>query len=205
MINGMSASILGAVFYAAAAFLGVLLGSAFAQRITPFDDGPPQENVPVLTLIIACGVLGAIIAPRAPVSQLLSIAMVCVSLVAIWVSDARRGIVPDAFTLGPLAIVLTLALLQHQWWLLISAAVPFVPFAIAALLSRGRGMGWGDVKLAALGGAVLGAQLSVFAFMLACLAAAVLNYARGRKRGAIAFAPYMVCAIGIFIPLALRG
>lgn len=202
---GMSALVLGAAFFAAAALLGVLLGNAFAQRITPFADGPPQERVPVLTLITACGVLGAVITPRAPAPQLVLMALVCGSLVAIWVTDARRGIVPDAFTLGPLAIMLTLALLQHQWWPFISAAAPFVPFAIAALLSRGRGMGWGDVKLAALGGAVLGAQLSVVAFMLACLAAAVINYARGRKRGAIAFAPYMVCAIGIFIPLGMRG
>jgi prepilin signal peptidase PulO-like enzyme (type II secretory pathway) len=204
MMGGMIASFLGALFFAAAGYLGALLGSTFAERITPFADGPPQENAPVLILIIACGALGAIITPHAAAqSQLLLIALVCVALVAIWVTDARRGIVPDAFTLGPLAIMLTVALWQHQWWLFVSAVVPFVPFAIAALLSRGRGMGWGDVKLVALGGAILGAQLSVLAFALACLAAVGINYARGRKHGAIAFAPYLASAIGIAIPLGM--
>lgn len=200
----IGAAVLGALFFAAAGFLGVLLGSTFADRITPFADGPPQEQPPVIALIVACALLGAIVATHAVAqSQVLLIALVCVALVAIWVTDARRGIVPDAFTLGPLAIMLTVALWKHEWWLFVSAAVPFVPFAIAAVLSRGRGMGWGDVKLVALGGAVLGAQLSVLAFAVACLAAVGISYARGRKQGAIAFAPYLASAIGIAIPLGL--
>jgi leader peptidase (prepilin peptidase)/N-methyltransferase len=123
--------------------------------------------------------------------------------VAVWITDARRGIVPDVFTLGPLAIMLLIGLWQHEWWLFVSAAVPFVPFAAAAMLSRGRGMGWGDVKLVALGGAVLGAQMSVLAFAVACIAAVAFSYMRGRKHGPIAFAPYLASAIGLAIPVGI--
>jgi prepilin signal peptidase PulO-like enzyme (type II secretory pathway) len=204
MIVSALTSLLGGLFFAAAGYLGALLGSAFSDRITPLEDGPPAQQPPVSALIIACAIIGAIITPHAAAqSQLLLISLVCVALVGVWVTDARRGIVPDVFTLGPLAIMLVVALWKHEWWLFISAAVPFVPFAAAALLSRGRGMGWGDVKLVALGGAVLGAQLSVLAFALACLAAVAVNYRRGKKHGVIAFAPYLASAIGVTIPLVM--
>ncbi len=198
----MIAAVIGTLFFAGAGYLGILLGTSVANRITPFEDGPPVENPPLLWLIAGCALLGCVVVTHASApSQVVLIAMVCVALCAIWVTDARRGIVPDIFTLGPLAILLVVALWQHQWTLLVSAAVPFVPFAIAAVLSRGRGMGWGDVKLVALGGALLGAQTAILAFALACIAAVALNYARGRKRGAIAFAPYLATAIAAGIPL----
>jgi leader peptidase (prepilin peptidase)/N-methyltransferase len=204
MTHSILASLLGAFFFAAAGYLGALLGTAISDRIAALPDGPPQQQPPVSALIAASAVIGAIVTPHAVAqSQLLLIALVCVALVGVWVTDARRGIVPDAFTLGPLAIMLVVALWKHEWWLFVSAAVPFVPFAVAALLSRGRGMGWGDVKLVALGGAVLGAQLSVLAFAVACLAAVAVNYKRGHKRGAIAFAPYLAAAIGVTIPLIM--
>jgi prepilin signal peptidase PulO-like enzyme (type II secretory pathway) len=204
MINAMLASLLGALFFGTAGYLGVLLGNAFADRLSPLADGPPQEQPPLTLLIIGCAAIGALITPHAAAhAQLVLIAVVCVALVAVWVTDARRGIVPDVFTLGPLGIMLLVALWQHQWVLFVSAAVPFVPFAIAAHLSRGRGMGWGDVKLVALGGAVLGAQVAILAFGLACLAAVGVNYARGRKRGIIAFAPYLATAIAVAIPIGI--
>lgn len=200
----MIATLLGAVFFAAAGYVGALLGFTFAERLESFPDGPPQQNAPTAVLIGACAIIGAIVTTHAVShAQILLIALVCVALVAIWITDARRGIVPDAFTLGPLGIMLLTGLWQHEWWLFVSAAVPFVPFAAAALLSRGRGMGWGDVKLVALGGAVLGAQMSVLAFAVACLAAVAFSYMRGRQRGPIAFAPYLASAIGLAIPVGL--
>jgi prepilin signal peptidase PulO-like enzyme (type II secretory pathway) len=63
-------------------------------------------------------------------------------------------------------------------------------------------MGWGDVKLATLGGADLGLEASLVAFSLSCLAAAMYAYARGQKDVPIAFAPYLVAAIAIALPAA---
>jgi leader peptidase (prepilin peptidase)/N-methyltransferase len=197
------ASLLGAFFFAAAGCLGVLLGNVFADSITPLEDGPPQSRPPLAIIVGACAIIGGLLTPQvgAQTQVLVLTAIVCVALSAIWVTDARRGIVPDAFTLGPLAIMLMVALWQHQSATFVAAAVPFVPFAIAAALSKGRGMGWGDVKLVALGGAVLGAQMAIIAFAVACLAAVAVNYKRGRRNGAIAFAPYLTSVIGLSIPV----
>lgn len=200
----VTAAILGALFFAAAGYLGSLLGVTFADRLPRLTGAPPPQHAPIVVLIAACAAIGATVVTHASSQgQIMLIAIVCVALVAIWITDARRGIVPDVFTLGPLSIMLLVALWQHEWWLLISAGLPFIPFAVAAMLSRGRGMGWGDVKLVALGGAVLGAQTAILAFAVACLAAVAINYRRGRKSGPIAFAPYLAAAIGLAIPIGI--
>lgn len=198
------ATLLGAFFFAAAGVVGALLGITFADRLQSLPDGPAPQEAPIPLLVLGCALIGAFITVHAfSPAQLVVIAIVCVALVAIWIVDARRGIVPDAFTLGPLAIILLVAIWQHEWRYFASAAIPFVPFAIAALISKGRGMGWGDVKLVALGGAVLGAQWAIIAFAVACLTAVGVCYARGRQHGPIAFAPYLTAAIGAAIPMAV--
>lgn len=200
----ITAAALGALFFAAAGYLGSLLGVTFADRLPRLNGAPPPQHAPIAFLIAASAAIGALVTTHASSQgQVLLIAIVCIALVAVWITDARRGIVPDVFTLGPLGIMLLVGLWQHEWWLFISAAIPFVPFAVAAGLSRGRGMGWGDVKLVALGGAVLGAQMAILAFAVACLAAVVVNYTRGQKRGPIAFAPYLAAAIGLAIPIGI--
>jgi prepilin signal peptidase PulO-like enzyme (type II secretory pathway) len=129
-------------------------------------------------------------------------ALLCAVLSAIACADARFGIIPDALTLVPLAVVVAAGATQGHYGVALSAALAFVPFAIAATLSKGYGMGWGDAKLAALGGAVLGAQTAVFVFAFACLAAGAVAYARGGRRTPIAFGPYLAAAIVITMPLA---
>lgn len=198
------AILLGGIFFALAAYVGALLGLTFADRLESMPGGPSPSKAPIPLLIAACAVIGAIVTTRAAgPGQILLVAIICVALVAIWITDARRGVVPDVFTLGPLSIILLVAIWRHEWWLLISVAIPFVPFAAAAALSRGRGMGWGDVKLVALGGAVLGGERAILAFALACIAAVAVSYVRGQRRGPIAFAPYLAAAIGLAIPLGL--
>jgi len=67
-------------------------------------------------------------------------------------------------------------------------------------------MGWGDVKLAALGGAVLGVQTAILAAAGACLIATFVNVLQKRdKAQPIAFAPYLSSAIalGLLFPFAL--
>jgi prepilin signal peptidase PulO-like enzyme (type II secretory pathway) len=200
----IAATLLGALFFAAAGYVGALLGITFADHLQSLPDGPPPQNAPIAVLIAGCAAIGAVVSTHiTSPPNILLIALVCVALVAIYIIDARRGIVPDVFTIGPLAIMLLIALWQHEWQLLVAVAVPFVPFAVAAILSRGRGMGWGDVKLVALGGAILGARISILAFAGACIAAVAINYMRGNKRGAIAFAPYLASAIGLAIPIGI--
>jgi prepilin signal peptidase PulO-like enzyme (type II secretory pathway) len=198
----MMAALLGAIFFGFAAYVGDLLGNTVADRLPRLEGAPRPMAVPTIWLVAASAIIGAFVATHVVTpAQLVLVAIVICALVAGWCTDARTGIVPDWFTLGPLAIMLVVGLWQHEWWLFVSAFVPFAPFAIAAFLSKGRGMGWGDVKLAALGGAVLGAQISLFVFAVACLIAVGAAYLAKQKGGAIAFAPYLAGAIAVGIPI----
>jgi prepilin signal peptidase PulO-like enzyme (type II secretory pathway) len=64
-------------------------------------------------------------------------------------------------------------------------------------------MGWGDVKLAALGGALLGARDATLAFTCAGLAAYFVARRGGTTRRPIAFGPYL--ATSILAAVALGG
>ncbi len=193
--------LIGLALFAGAAFGGILIAQRLCRTIVAFDDGPSNAEPPANLLIAGCAMLGSIVVIRgAPVETIAIAAIVWAALVACWYCDVARGIVPDMFTIVPLAaILLGYGLLEHRYAVIIAAAVPFVPFAAAALLSRGRGMGWGDVKLVALGGAVLGMQEAVFAFGIACMAAFFSGRHRANKARPIAFAPYLAAAIGIGI------
>ena len=192
----MLAVIAGAVLFGAAGWLGTIAGAALVADVAPLSEGPPSGNPPVPWLIAGSAVLGALLAQHAVAAQLGLAALVVFALVAAWCSDVLRGIVPDICTLGPLAAILFIALIEHRPAPWISAFIVFAPFALSALLSKGRGMGWGDVKLAALGGAALGAQAALLAFAVASTAAVVVHRVAGGRGAPIAFAPYLAAAIG---------
>ncbi len=187
-----------AVLFGCAAFLAVQAGTALCERIEPFADGPQPGRPPTPWLIGGAAAIGGALALRGATLPELAVGGILIAaLVAAWYCDVRTGIVPDYFTLLPLAIFLAIALLLHDYGRLVAAAGVTLPFLGAALLSRGRGMGWADVKLAALGGMALGWQVSIAAFAFACAVAAAVAILRRRKTEPIAFAPYLAAAIGL--------
>lgn len=197
------AMFLGALFFGIAGCVGVLLaGTIKAER---YDDGPAPGSAPLPWIIGGCAVIGALVTTHTTdLTQIAVYSIVAVALAAIWCTDVLYGIVPDVFTLVPLALIFAIALLrQEPWPFLYAATVPFMPFAVTAAVSKGRGLGWGDVKLAALGGAVLGVEISLLAFAASCLVAVAHAYICGRRSQPIAFAPYLVCAIGACMPLGV--
>lgn len=186
------------LLYGCAAYLGLQCSASICEKIVPFDDGPRPGKPPTIALIGGAAIVGGLLAARGlPLLALAVFAVLVVSLVACWYSDVRCGIVPDSFTLVPLVLVLGVALLERNVSPIVSAVIVFLPFAGAALLSKGRGMGWGDVKLVALGAAVLGLQISVVAFSGACLVAVALAMVRRRRHEPIAFVPYLAGSIAV--------
>lgn len=198
----IAAALSGALFFAIVGYIGILTGRAFASGLKPLDDGPKPHDPPLVAIIAGCVFVGALVCSQ-PVSsgQVLFAAVLCGLLAAIWCVDVQTGVIPDALTLVPLALIAIVALWRHEWGVLLAASIPLLPFAIAAFASRGRGMGWGDVKLAALGGAILGAQTAVLMFALACLAAVAVAYLSKQRAKPIAFGPYMAGAIALALPL----
>lgn len=196
--------IAAAAFFGCVAFIATHVSRLVCANVTPADDGPVPGRAPVVLLVAAAAVLGGLLMWGGAAPLQLGIGVIAVfALVASWCSDATCGIVPDLFTLVPLAALLFFAFAHRDWMTIASAGIIFVPFAIAAMFSRGQGMGWGDVKLVALTGAVLGAPLALITLALACLAAAI-GHRIGRARQApIAFAPYIAAATAIALPLGL--
>lgn len=200
----IATALIGAIVFAAAAACGIAAANAMLSKLHRFDDAPPAVDFPPAALIIGAAVVGAAMGVRTPPLVLLIVtAVVIVGLVAAWSCDAKTGIIPDVFTLAPLALVVIFGLVQQQWMVLVSAAILFIPFALLAFISKGRGMGWGDAKLAALGGALLGVSTATVAFVLASFVAALAAWLKYRKRNApIAMGPYLVAAIAAALPFS---
>lgn len=192
----------GLLIFGAAALLGILAAEAICLRIDGAASAlPPAASRPA-TVVGICATAGACVALRGSAGPILAVGgLAAFALAGCWYCDLLCGIVPDFFTLFPLACIGAFAAAQGDWRVLVSAVVPFVPFAGTAALSRGRAMGWGDAKFAALGGAILGAQASLAAFALACLVAGVVAQCRGRRTTPVAFAPYL--AVAIVLALAI--
>jgi leader peptidase (prepilin peptidase)/N-methyltransferase len=134
----------------------------------------------------------------------LAVAILIVAVLSLTVcaaTDVLAGMIPDFFTLGPLIVVLAVSAVRHDWAPLLGATFAFVPFAVLAVVSRGRGMGWGDVKLAALGGALVGVFGIGLAVSAASISAYVVGVATGRARQPIAFGPYLAASIGASLGL----
>ena len=194
-----------ALLFGCAAFLTVRYSASLCEGIVPFEDGPRPGKPPTIALVVGAACVGWVLAMRGiPLPALGIFALLVVTLAACWYSDVRCGIVPDSFTLIPLALVIGIALVQRNVAPLVSAAIVVVPFGFAAFFSKGRGMGWGDVKLVALGAAVLGLRTSVLAFAAACLMAVAIAVVRRKRREPIAFVPYLASAIAVALAFPVK-
>lgn len=177
---------------------------------------PTVELLSGLALTAVFALFG--FSPDALIFSLAALALILVSLI-----DIRHYLIPDILVLviGILGLA-RLALgelpenvsflghygfiggLQENVWLNRLAALVAGGglLAILALASRGRAMGWGDVKLAAAGGLLLGWPDIVFSLAVAFVAGSLASLAviaRGRKtlKDAIPFGPFI--ALGIIL------
>lgn len=185
-----------ALVFALFAICGVIAATLVLPHLPQIDDGPQQVALPPWVPVVAATAFGCILVLRgAPVGTVGIAALATIPLCAVWYTDARTGLVPDLFTLVPLLVVVGVGALHGDWSLLVWAIAAFVPFAIAAMLSKGRGMGWGDAKFVAFGGALTGHN-ALLAFGVACLVATIVGAVRYRSLPTpIAFAPYLVAAV----------
>lgn len=73
---------------------------------------------------------------------------------------------------------------------------------ILYLLTKGKGIGGGDIKLMAGVGLLLGYKLAILSFILGCIIGSVIHIIRMKRMGAdriLAFGPYL--SLGIFITM----
>lgn len=191
-------ALIGAALFGAAGWLGTLLSEALYGKLAPEADGPAAIVVPEWTFIAVAGCVGLFVGMRGESPVHVALLLIAVmSLAACAATDFRAGMIPDLFSLGALLIVLAYAAVQHDWAPLLSALFVFVPFAALAMFSKGRGMGWGDVKLATLGGALVGMVGITLAVGVASISAYIVGRTSGRLKQPIAFGPYLAASIGV--------
>jgi leader peptidase (prepilin peptidase)/N-methyltransferase len=148
--------------------------------------------------VVAC------IAVFGPTAEGLLAAGFCAVLVVLSAIDARHRIVPNRIVLPAAAITLVVhtAIDPSAEWLL--GALGASGFLFLAALAYPKGLGMGDVKLALLLGAMLGASVSValmLGFLAALVPAAVLVARHGsaaRKMG-VPLVPFL--AFGSIVAL----
>jgi prepilin signal peptidase PulO-like enzyme (type II secretory pathway) len=188
------------------AWAALRVSALVCRTIVPFDDGPPPGKPSVAALTTCAALLGFVTAYRGAKNDelLLGAALVAV-LAAVWASDVACGIIPDLFTVVPIILVTALRTALRQWEFVAAGVLVALPFAVLAVASKGRGMGWGDVKLAALGGLVLGASAALGAFFLTSIVAVTAAWVRGRRTQPIAFGPYLAGAIGVAFAAGIGG
>ncbi|HEY0798663.1 MAG TPA: prepilin peptidase [Candidatus Baltobacteraceae bacterium] len=190
--------VVAAGVFAAAGYAGVALSRAIARYVQRPAPEAVRPEPPLVWFVVGSALFGAIADLRGMDTETLALAaIIAIALVGSWHSVATYGRIPDAFTLVPLLAIVLSELATQNWGILLSVVVTFAPFATMAYVSKGKGLGWDDAKLAALGGALLGMETALFGFALACMVAVTVAWARKRTREPIPFAPYMVASMAL--------
>ncbi|HEY4439285.1 MAG TPA: prepilin peptidase [Candidatus Elarobacter sp.] len=192
-MNALLWAAAAAAVFAAAAAAGARTAAELCADRAPYPGGPAPVAVHPAVIALAGAAAGAAFALRgAQATELLMLVAIVFALAGCAAADFACGALPDPLTLGPLALVVGVGLAARDLAPLAGAAFLFAGFAAGALVTRGHGMGWGDVKLAALGGALLGAGAATAATLLAAVAALVVARRSGVRT--VAFGPYLAAS-----------
>jgi leader peptidase (prepilin peptidase) / N-methyltransferase len=188
------------------------------------------DNIPVLSYLLLrgrCRHCSAAISPVYPLVEALTAALAvacvavfgltadaalafgfCAVLVTLSAIDVQHRIVPNRIVLPAAAIVLVAhtAIDPSPEWAL--GALGASGFLFAAALAYPKGLGMGDVKLALLLGAMLGASVAVALFLgfVAALVPAVVLFARhgsAARKMAVPLVPFL--SFGAVVALFFGG
>ncbi len=168
---------------------------------------PISIQYPLVELITAIGLLYMYIYYSYSLPLVVAYSLIFFSLLVIFVADGKYQIIPDSMIVaGVIGVVMkgmshigTTSLMADVQNRLLSGLGASVFFLLLWRITRGRGMGLGDVKLAFLIGLFLGYPLTVVSLYLAFLTGAVVGVIlmiAGQKslKSRIAFGPFLVAA-----------
>lgn len=134
-------------------------------------------------------------------------ALLASALITLSVIDFRTYEIPAGINLFILTLGLIRIVTDYADWL--DYAIGFLLVSgflyIVYLVTKGRGIGGGDIKLMAVSGLLLGWKQILLAFVLGCIIGSVIHIARMKISGqghVLAFGPYL--SVGILIS-ALAG
>lgn len=119
------------------------------------------------------------------------------TLVILFLTDLRKMLIPDRITYPAILVSLVYTVLIGLWQAILMGILIAGFFMLLIIITRGKGMGGGDVKLGALMGLALGFPNSMLALVLAFLSGAILALlliVLGKKRfgQTLPFGPFLV-------------
>lgn len=120
------------------------------------------------------------------------------SFLVIFFTDLKYGIIPDKIVYSAIAVAVIFNCHFSTFNYFFSGLGAFIFFLVLYLITLGKGMGFGDVKLAFLIGIVLGFPKILAAFYLAFLTGAICGIILiiwGKKKlkgGTIPFGPFLI-------------
>jgi len=186
----------------------------------------PRHNIPIVSYLALrgrCAACRATISPRYLIVEIatgaimagvvwrfglsaaaLKYGVLAFALLVVFFTDLEHHIIPNAITYSGILVGVGLSVISGQWLAsVIAAAAAGTVFLFLGIVSRG-GMGGGDVKLAAMIGAFLGAPAVIVALFLAvalgAAAGVVLLALRLRTRkDMIPFGPAMAAGAMIAV------
>lgn len=158
---------------------------------------PLVEAINGVLWVLVFYVLG--LSPYTALACLLTSALIVLSVI-----DARTREIPSGTTIliVVLGIAATLLDLQNYLSHLIGLFAISLPLYLVFMITRGRGMGGGDIKLMAGCGLMLGWKLVVLGFFFGCFAATITHILLMVFKNAgrtLSFGPYL--SVGVFFSM----
>jgi len=170
-----------------------------------------QASIPrrILWVELATAVIFALLCWHYGLSAELGVMIFYASLfIIIFVIDLEHGLILNRVVYPGMIVALLLSLYPWPWfsesigmrvaYAALGGAAGFAIFLLIAMVSRG-GMGWGDVKLAALMGLAIGFPLVFVAIIMAAIlggivAVALMIAKKRTRRQTIPFGPFLALA-----------
>ena len=124
------------------------------------------------------------------------------ALIVITVIDERTYEIPVELNLFLLGLGIVMCIIDHANWMehLIGLAAVSVPLHLLYLISGGRAIGGGDIKLMAAAGLLIGWKCIVLAFFVGCILGSVIHLCRmkfSKAEHVLAMGPYLSAGIMI--------
>jgi leader peptidase (prepilin peptidase)/N-methyltransferase len=170
-----------------------------------------QASVPrrLFWVELATGIVFALLAWHFGLSPELGIMIFYACLfIIIFVIDLEQGLILNKVVYPSMVIAFLLSLYPLPWlaesmgmrvaYSALGGGIGFAIFFLIAIVSRG-GMGWGDVKLAALIGLATGFPLVILAIIMGAILGGIVAVAmviskKRERRGTIPFGPFLAAA-----------
>lgn len=166
---------------------------------------PTVEFITGLLFLITFSIVSQISGPQYFVLFFIYYLIIISSLIVIFFTDLKYRIIPDQILIVQIIGTFCFLLLFRSSELInhfLAGVFFFLIFLALVLITRGKGMGLGDVKFAAVMGFILGAPKIVVAFYLSFLTGAVFSLIlimMGKKsmKSTIPFGPFLAVSTGI--------